>query len=77
MKLRTDYERAIGYLVSGWCPWPILVGPAPGEVAGDKLAKCRCGKWVRVTARGLYAHHKPHDRVKREDLDGYKLGVTE
>lgn len=65
---RERRDIAIGYLNSGWCPWPHLRVPPPGTVGVDKKAQCRCGKWVKVTARGLYAHHKPHNRVRLEDL---------
>lgn len=43
----------------GYCTGPIDGGPAPGEVGLDyKAACCTCGKRVRVTVRGRYAHHK-------------------
>jgi hypothetical protein len=34
-------------------------GPAPGEVGPDyRAACCTCGRQVRITVRGRYAHHK-------------------
>ena len=43
----------------GYCTGPVDGGPAPGEVGLDYKAPCRtCGRRVRVTVRGFYAHHK-------------------
>jgi hypothetical protein len=43
----------------GYCTGPVDGGPAPGEVGPDyKAACCTCGRRVRITARGRYAHHK-------------------
>jgi hypothetical protein len=42
----------------GWCPFPKLGVPAPGEVGLGFKATCRCGKRVSVTVRGLLARHK-------------------
>lgn len=47
---------------SGWCKFPQLVVPAPGEVGVGFKATCRCGKRVSVTVRGLFAHHKRNHR---------------
>lgn len=43
----------------GYCTGPVDGGPAVGAVGLDyKAACCTCGKRVRITVRGLYAHHK-------------------
>lgn len=43
---------------SGWCHFPKLGVPAPGEVGLGFKATCKCGKRVSVTVRGLLARHK-------------------
>lgn len=52
-------DRAVCFLYEGRCPFPLLRVPAPGEIDAGHRATCRCGKRVAVTARGLFAHHKP------------------
>lgn len=53
-------ERAAHLRDRGWCPQPLLSVPSGlGAVGLDYKATCPCGKRVRVTVRGLYAHHKP------------------
>lgn len=43
----------------GYCTGPVDGGPAPGEVGLDyKATCCTCGRRVRITVRGRYAHHK-------------------
>lgn len=43
----------------GYCTGPVDGGPAPGEVGLDyKAACCTCGRRVKVTVRGRYAHHR-------------------
>jgi hypothetical protein len=43
----------------GYCTGPEDGGPAPGEVGPDYMAPCcTCGRRVRITVRGRYAHHK-------------------
>ena len=54
----TAREHAAGYENGGWCGRPFLGVPPPGDVGLDGCATCLCGKRVRVTKRGLYAHHK-------------------
>lgn len=50
-------REAIQY--RGYCTGPVDGGPAPGDVGLDYRATCcTCGRRVRVTARGRYAHHK-------------------
>ena len=50
-------REAIQY--RGYCTGPVDGGPAPGEVGPDyKAACCTCGRRVRITTRGRYAHHK-------------------
>jgi hypothetical protein len=45
--------------IRGYCTGPDDGAPAPGEVGLDyRAACCTCGRRVRVTVRGLYAHHK-------------------
>lgn len=44
----------------GYCTGPIDGAPAPGAVTLALTAKCpTCGRYVRVTVRGRYAHHRP------------------
>ena len=61
-------ERAIRVMATGWCPWPYLRATAPGDVGLDYKAECRCGKRVRVTARGLLSHHKMLRRVSPAEV---------
>jgi hypothetical protein len=43
----------------GYCTGPVDGGPAPGQIGPDyKAACCTCGRRVRITVRGRYAHHK-------------------
>lgn len=53
----TVREAASRFRSVGRCPEPLLRVPAPGEVGLDYKALCPCGARVRVTKRGLYAHH--------------------
>lgn len=53
---------------NGWCNFPRLVVPAPGEVGLGYKATCRCGKRVAVTVRGLFARHKPAVKVVESGL---------
>lgn len=47
-------------IARGGCKAPLLDVPPIGSVGPDYKADCtRCGKRVRVTVRGLFAHHKP------------------
>lgn len=71
-----DLERALGYLEGGWCPWPHLVAPAADATKLDGKALCPCGKRVRVTARGLYSHHKPNSRPRPDEVRAYQSKVT-
>ena len=64
----TRRERAIRVMVTGWCPWPYLGATAPGDTGLDHKADCRCGKRVRVTARGLLSHHKMLRRVSKDEV---------
>lgn len=63
-----DFSRATGYLSGGWCPWPHLVRPADDVLKADRKAMCPCSKRVRITAGGLYAHHKFGLRPTVDDL---------
>lgn len=55
----------------GYCTGPVDGGPAPGEVGLDYKAPCRtCGRRVRVTVRGLYAHHKALAKQTPSTADG-------
>lgn len=63
-----DFDRATGYLSGGWCPWPHLVRPADDAPKADHKAMCPCSKRVRITAGGLYAHHKFGLRPTVDDL---------
>jgi hypothetical protein len=65
---RTNYDRAVAVMATGWCPWPYLRTPVPGDVKLDGKALCRCHKRVRVTARGLYAHHKMAWKVSIDEV---------
>jgi hypothetical protein len=43
----------------GYCTGPVDGAPAPGQVGLDYKAACgTCGRRVRITVRGRYAHHK-------------------
>jgi hypothetical protein len=64
----TDRERAIAVMNAGWCPWPYVAVPVPGDVDGGKRATCRCGKLVNVTVRGLYSHHKMAARIPIDEI---------
>jgi hypothetical protein len=66
----TSRERAVRVMATGWCPWPYLRATAPGDTGLDHKAECRCGKRVRVTARGLLSHHKMLRRVSKEEVRG-------
>ena len=55
----TSTECARRFRREGRCPFPIVRVPGIGEVGADYSATCLCGKRVRVTVRGLYAHHRP------------------
>lgn len=49
----------------GYCTGPVDGGPAPGEVGLDyKAPCCTCGRRVRVTVRGRYAHHRAPTAAK-------------
>ena len=61
-------ERALRVMATGWCPWPYLGATAPGDTGLDYKAACRCGKRVRVTARGLLSHHKMLRRVSPDEV---------
>jgi len=44
----------------GYCTGPVDGAPAPGSVTLALTARCpTCGRYVRITVRGKYAHHKP------------------
>lgn len=61
-------DRAFRFFARGFCPFPLLGVPAPGEVSIGNKATCRCGKRVAVTVRGLLAHHKPARTVTRSEI---------
>ena len=47
-------------LLRGYCTGPDDGVPRPAQVDASKTAPCPlCGKRVRVTVRGKFAHHKP------------------
>jgi hypothetical protein len=64
----TKRERALRVMTTGWCPWPYLGATAPGDTGLDYKAECRCGKRVRVTARGLLSHHKMLRCVSKDEV---------
>ena len=53
----------------GFCTGPVDGAPGGlGAVGADYRATCcTCGRRVRVTVRGLYAHHKP--KAKGSDAE--------
>lgn len=64
----TAKERAIRVMATGWCPWPYVRVPLVGAVGLDYKAECPCGKRIRVTARGLYSHHKMQRRITADEV---------